>query len=146
VPDGTYPVIITAYDASGNPAPVQVATVTIHNHTATQSLPQPKKPRSVHTQVEITWHWTTASTVVKQLTFHKLARSATMTVSCSGRRCPFKTATGDGRHVARFARSLVHRAFRPGQKLTVTIAQPHLRSERAQVTIRRDRKPAVRAV
>jgi hypothetical protein len=141
VPDGTYPVALTAYDASGNPAPVQVTTVAIRNHTGTQSLPRPTKPRSVHTKVELTWHWTPASTVLTKLTIRKLARSATITVGCAGRRCPFKTRRGDGRHATRFVKAMERRVFHTGQKLIITIAQPHLTSERFRITIRRNRKP-----
>jgi hypothetical protein len=146
VPDGSYPVILTAYDASGDATPVQVATVTVRNHSATQSLPAPTKPRSVHTKVELTWGWTTASTILKKLTIHEFARSATITITCQGRRCPFKVKRGDGRHVKRFVKALERRVFHSGQKLTITIAQPHLRSERARVTIRRNKKPAARAL
>jgi hypothetical protein len=62
------------------------------------------------------------------------------------RPCPFKTQRGDGRHVKRFVKAMVPRVFHPGQKLTVMIAQPDLLPERAQITIRRNKKPATRAL
>jgi hypothetical protein len=43
--------------------------------------------------------------------------------------------------VKRFVKAMVRRVFHSGQKLTVTIAQRHLVSERGQITIRRNRKP-----
>jgi hypothetical protein len=142
VPDGTYPVTVTAYDVSGDATPVQVATIVVANHHVTQSLPTPTKPGRVHTKVEMTWRWGLTGTVLKKLVMLKFGRSATITVRCSGLRCPFKVKRGDGRHVKRFIKVMEHRVFHPGQKLTFTIAQPHLRSERALVTIRRNRKPA----
>jgi hypothetical protein len=75
----------------------------------------------------------------------KFARSATITVSCGGRHCPFRTRRGIGRRTARFATAMVHRVCHVGQKLTITIAQPHLRSERAWITTRRNRKPTAKA-
>jgi hypothetical protein len=146
VPDGSYPVTLTAYDASGDPAPVQVATVTVANHTATQTLPAPRKPGRVHTTVAMRWRWSRSRTVLKELVIRRFARSATITVRCTGRHCPFKTQRGDGRHVKRFVRAMVSRVFHAGQKLTVTIAQPHLISERGQITIRRNKKPAARTL
>jgi hypothetical protein len=81
----------------------------------TQSLPRPTKPGSVHTKVELSWHWTPASTVLTKLTIRKLARSATITVGCAGRRCPFKTRRGDGRHATRFVKAMERRVFTPGR-------------------------------
>jgi hypothetical protein len=144
VPDGTYPVILTAYDASGNATPTVVATVTIQNSTATQVLPPPTKAGSVHAKLEMRWHWTPARTVLTKVRLSKFARSATITVRCSGRRCPFKAKRGDGRHVRRFVKAMERRVFHSGQKLTVTIAQPRLVSERGQVIFRHNRKPLTR--
>ena len=145
VPDGTYPVILTAYDVSGDATPVQVATITVANHTATQTLPAPTKPGRVHAKLEMSWRWTPAHTVLTKLVLRKFARSAQITVTCTGKRCPFKTKKGDGRHVKRFVQAMVHRAFHPGQTLTVTISQPHLTSERGQVIFRRNRKPVTKS-
>src|SRR6202012_4046197 len=96
VPDGTYPVILTAYDASGDAAPTVVATVTVQNNVATQVLPPPTKPGAVHTKLEMLWHWTPARTVLTKLVIQRFARSATITVRCGGRRCPFKRTRGNG--------------------------------------------------
>jgi hypothetical protein len=91
-PDGTYPVTLTAYDASGDATSVAVSTVAIQNSTATQVLPPPTRPGSVHAKLEMRWHWTPARTVLTNLRLSKFARSATITVRCSGRRCPFKAS------------------------------------------------------
>ncbi|HEY1567339.1 MAG TPA: hypothetical protein VGF68_09985 [Solirubrobacteraceae bacterium] len=141
VPDGTYPVTLTAYDASGDATPVQVSTITVANHQATQVLPPPTKAGSVHTQVEMHWRWYPTRTVLTHLVVRRFARSATITVRCEGRRCPFKVTRGDGRHVRRFVKAMVGRVFHSGQKLTVVIAQPRRRAERGQIAIRRNRKP-----
>jgi hypothetical protein len=146
VPDGTYPVILTAYDASGDSSPTVVATVTIQNNVATQVLPPPRKPGAVHTKLEMRWHWTPARTVLTKLVLQRFARSGTITMRCAGRRCPFTTRKGDGRHVKRFVKAMEGRAFHPGQKLNVTISQPHLRAERGELVIRRNRKPLARAL
>jgi hypothetical protein len=81
-----------------------------------------------------------------QLAIHKLARSGTIKVSCAGRRCPFKVQRSDGRHVTRFVKAIERRVFHTGQELTITVAQPHLTSERFRITIRRNAKPAVRVL
>ncbi|MGA2012485.1 MAG: hypothetical protein ABSH51_18425 [Solirubrobacteraceae bacterium] len=46
VPDGTYPVIVTAYDASGDATPAQAGTVTIANQTGTSTVAPPAPPAS----------------------------------------------------------------------------------------------------
>jgi hypothetical protein len=120
--------------------------VTVANHHATQTLPAATKPGRVHAKLEMHWHWTPVRTVLTELVIRKFARSATITMRCAGRRCPFKVKRGDGRHLKRFVTALAHRAFHSGDRLTITVAQPSLRSERFQVTIRRNRKPAAKAL
>src|SRR6202012_2968791 len=67
VPDGTYPVILTAYDASGDASPTAVATVIVLNDVATQVLPPSHKLGSVHTKVEMHWRWYPNRTVLTKL-------------------------------------------------------------------------------
>lgn len=145
VKDGTYPVILTAYDASGDPASVTAGSVKVRNHSRTVSLPAPKRRNgAVRTRIAMGWRWNGARTTLTKLTFSKLARTATVTVSCVGRRCPFTTRRSRARHVKRLERRLRGTTYRVGQRLQVTVSQPHLRSERGQVRFRRGRVPMVR--
>jgi hypothetical protein len=90
IPDGTDPVILTAYDDSGDPASVQAATVTIANHSG--SAPATITPRArgdhLHVKVVAAWSWTAKRTRLKSLTLHKLPRRAVVTLTCRGKGCP----------------------------------------------------------
>ena len=143
VPDGSYPVILTAYDASGDPAPVQVATVRTRNFSATQRLPRPR--RGVRARVAISWRWSSTRTVLTRIALADVPRAGTVTVTCHGRGCPIRTVRSDRRHLAVLARHLRGRSFRPGDRLALTITAAGRRAQRAEIVIRPDAIPRVTA-
>ncbi len=148
VPDGSYPVVLTAYDASGDATPVQVATVTIANQTgATTITPPPAKQKRmprVTARVVLSWRWNRARTVLTALRFNRLPRDATVVFSCHGPECPITTVTARRRRLARAVTRVVGRAFHAGEQLLLAIAAPGHVPEVAQTTIRRDRLPVTR--
>lgn len=145
VPDGTYPVILTAYDASGDPGSAQVGRITVRNHSRTVTLPGPRHRKgAVNTKIETGWRWNGDRTKLTKITFKRLARIAMVTVQCEGGRCPFKTRRSGARRVARLARRLRGTEFRVGERLEITVSQPHLRAERGEVRFRRGRVPLMR--
>lgn len=143
VPNGTYPVILTAYDASGDGTPLQVSTVTVRNPVGSTKVTG-RARHAVHAQVEMTWRWDRARTRLTALTLRDVPRTATVTIACQGRRCPIGTVRAPDRRLAGLVRALVGKAFHAGEVLAVTISAPRLRPEQAHLEIVRNALPRVR--
>lgn len=143
VPNGTYPVILTAYDASGDGVPLQVSTVTVRNPVGSVKVTS-RARRTVHAQLVLTWRWDPKRTRLTALTYRHVPARATVKVTCAGRGCPIRTERVGARRLPQLRRNLVGRAFHAGDRLTLTISARGLRPERAQVRIRRNALPRVR--
>jgi hypothetical protein len=146
IPDGTYPLILTAADDSGNPASVQVSTVTVANHSGSAPVTVAPKARRGRLQVKVVaaWSWTAKRTRLKALALDKLPRHVAVRLSCRGKGCPrARWSARPGR-----ARSLLshlrHASFAAGDRLTLAISEPGHRSERIAIRIRPGRRPLMR--
>jgi hypothetical protein len=137
--------------ALGNGEPADAGTVP-SSSPATGPNPAPAtgsgpvtiapKPRKGHLHVRIimTWHWTKATTRLTKLRWIGLPKRATVTVSCTGRGCPARTWSGrPGKR--RRLRTLTGARFHAADRITITISQRGLISERAKVVIRANRIP-----
>ena len=139
VPDGTYPVILTAYDVSGDATPVQVATVNVLNHPApvtttptrvaptTTTTSKPRKgARQLKIQIDFAWKPLAHATRLVRIAIPtSVPRKARITFTCIGAGCPFRTVRTDGHHVARLIRKLHRRRFGNRDKLVfVATATP----------------------
>jgi hypothetical protein len=144
VPDGTYPVILTAYDASGDAAPRQIGLVTVRNHAGTVSVPHSRRRGRVHTAITLRWTWSARRTVLDWVHIGRLPPGATLVLSCAGRGCPFRRRTARGAGIARLLHRLRGRRFHAGDRLTVALGASGQRSERGVLVIRSDARPAVR--
>jgi hypothetical protein len=146
IPDGTYPVILTAYDDSGDPASVQASTVTIANHSG--SAPATVTPRvrrdRLHVDVAARWSWTPRRTRLRSLALHHLPRAATVRLTCAGKGCPRRRWTAKPGRASALLKHLRGTRLRPGDRLTLTIARHGRRPERVVVRIRAGRKPLMR--
>jgi hypothetical protein len=150
LPDGSYPVILTAYDVSGDATPVQVSTVTVANHIGTLSVPIKRRAkghghhvRPVKVKAKFKWDWRGATTRLDFARFGRLPRRGRITLRCSGKRCPFTRLSVGRRGVTHLKHKLVRRVFRPGQTLEVTISAPHRVAERGLMTIQAGALPIV---
>jgi hypothetical protein len=144
IPDGTYPVILTAYDDSGDPASVQAATVTIANHSG--SAPATITPRThgrgrLHVKVVARWFWAPSHTRMKSLRLLKLPHRATLALSCAGKDCPRAHWSAGPGHAKRLLRHLRRTTFTPGDRLVLSISERGYRTERIAIRIRAGRKP-----
>jgi hypothetical protein len=140
LPDGTYPVILTAYDVSGDPTPIQVSTVTVANHTGTVSVPIVRRGkghqrRALKVKARFKWDWRGATTRLEFARFGRVPRGGSIRVACAGARCPFDALIATPTKVRRLERKLRHRVFRPGQIIRVTIRAPHRAAERGTLVI-----------
>jgi hypothetical protein len=143
LPDGTYPVILTAYDDSGDPASVQAATVTIANHSgsAPVTIAPPRRGDRLHVKVVAAWSWTAGRTRLRSLTLPKLPHGAAVRLSCRGRRCPRRRWTARPGRAKVLLEQLRRTTFHRGDRLTLTISEHGHRSERIAIAIRSGRRP-----
>ncbi len=141
VPDGTYPVILTAYDVSGDATPVQVATVTVANRVGTTTVHPSRRRRAIRTKVTFKWDPRARSTRLIWTHFGRLPARAHVTVTCRGHRRPFHRLRASTRSIAGLERQLRHRTFHAGDRLTVTITAPRRRRETGTIRIRDGRLP-----
>jgi hypothetical protein len=109
--------------------------------TLTAPVPKTRRHRQIRTKITMGWRWDAHRTVLTRLSFFNLPATAKILVTCTGKRCPFKTRTGTAHGIQAFEHRLVGSAFLPGDKLLLTISARDRRAERAQVTIRRERIP-----
>ena len=100
----------------------------------------------VNVPVVIGWSWYGAQTIMRHVSVGRLSRRARVTLACAGARCPFKRLSASRATVNRLERRLAGSRLRSGDVLTLTIAVPGRRSERALVHIRNNRSPLVRRV
>jgi hypothetical protein len=151
LPDGTYPVILTAYDVSGDATPVQVSTVTVTNHTGTVSVPiatvrsARNHRRPLKVKAKFKWDWRGATTRLDFARFGTLPKGGHIALRCRGAHCPFGRLSTGRAGVGHLRRKLVRRVFRPGQTLEVTISAPHRAAERGRIVIRAGALPVVKA-
>jgi hypothetical protein len=104
-------------------------------------VPRTRRHRQIRAKITIGWRWNARRTVLTRLWFSRLPSTAHILVTCSGRRCPFKTRRGDAGNIKALEHGLVSKAFLPGDRLRLTIFARGRRAERALVTIRRERIP-----
>jgi hypothetical protein len=109
--------------------------------TLTAPVPKTRRHRQIRTKITMGWRWNAHRTVLTRLSLFTLPATAKILVTCTGKRCPFKTRTGTAHGIQAFERRLAGSGFLPGDKLLLTISARDRRAERAQVTIRRERIP-----
>jgi hypothetical protein len=159
-------VILTAYDASGDATPQQVATVTIANHvpppttTTTTTLRglgrkgavppagvHGLKRRRVDVRAKLVWHFVHRRTELRTIRFdRKLPRNTRLSLTCAGHGCPVRRLATGRRSLRLFLTALHGRQFRPGDTLILTFSRPHRLPERVQLTMRAHRKPLVKVL
>lgn len=134
VKNGSYPVILTAYDASGDPDPVQVATARVKNTGTVKLRPTGK----LHAHLTLAWRWTLKRSTLTGIRASHLPARARVALTCKGKGCPFRTRWATRGKLKRLA----HHSFRPGDTLTIRISARGDKPERARLKIRRGKVPA----
>jgi hypothetical protein len=138
--DGRHDLSVKVIDAAGNVTTAFDQTITTSNPLVT-----PRPAKGVRAQFVMQWGWTGARTTLRSIAVRKLPRRAVVHVSCAGLGCPkLRIRSASGRRVKRLLSDLAGRRFRAGDKLHFTVTAPHLKSERIQVTIRKNRIPQAR--
>jgi hypothetical protein len=145
VPNGTYPVILTAANASGDTTPINVATVTVANPEGAAPVTTPPNPHParhrITSPIGFYWTWRPRYSVTTRLVARRLPRGAKVSVRCRGRQCPFHTVTATVRTLRHLRHVTVHRRFVPGDRVYVVVSAPGEISERGEFLVRAGRVP-----
>jgi len=140
LPDGRHRLAVSVTDAAGNTATVLRRTI----HTFNPEL-TPRPAHGLRARFAISWRWARTVTELRTISASGVPRSASVAVSCKGRRCPSLPAgTVSGSGLASSLRRLRGTEFRPGDAFLITVAVPHRRAERIRLTIRSGAHPQAR--
>jgi hypothetical protein len=142
VPDGTHELAVTIVDAAQNTSTVFDQTITTSNP---QTTPDPSGRRAIHAVFVISWHWNPGVTLLRSITVKRLPRDATVTIACTGRRCPsLEPRRESARHDRRLLGELRGRRLAAGDRLEITVTAPRRRAEHIELDIRDNRMPLAR--
>lgn len=108
--------------------------------------PPPAKPRTVNAPVTYNWGVRRSRLTLRQLVVRRLPEGSTVTLTCTGRRCPFKTRT-----IKRSRKSTMNvlnaktlrgkKTFRAGQTVDVRIAAPGMNTKVLRFKLRTGKVP-----
>jgi DNA-binding beta-propeller fold protein YncE len=108
--------------------------------------PPAPRPRTVNAPVSYNWSVKRSRLTLRRLMVRRLPVGATVTLKCSGKRCPFKSRT-----IKRSRKSTMNvlnakalrkkKTFRAGQTLDVRIAAPGMNTKMLRFKLRRGKVP-----
>jgi hypothetical protein len=112
-------------------------------------LPPPTaqgKPR-LRVKVSIKWHWNHGRSRILKFVVGRHPHSTTVRMECRGPRCPTpRVVTGRPGKLGRFVHSVLGRRYAVGDRIFLALRAAHYAAERAQITIRKNRRPAVKVL
>lgn len=141
LPDGTHRLAVAVTDAADNSTTVLDQTITTSNP---QHAPVPRNHRAVRARFVISWHWSGATTLLRQITAGDLPKHGHVTVACRGPRCPRLGAAATTARAAGLLRRLSGRRLHAGDRMFITVTAPRRIAERIELDIRNGRRPAAR--
>jgi hypothetical protein len=140
--DGRHQLAVTLSDAAGNVATVLSRTITTSNPVTS---PRPIRPFEVAARLTMGWMFTGPRTRLDSAHATDLPATGTITVACSGPRCPrLALRTVSAAHVGRMWSELKHATLHAGDRLELTIRASRRRPEPIQFHIRSGRPPTAR--
>jgi hypothetical protein len=141
LPDGSHELAVSVTDAAGNSSPVFDQDITTSNPVLTPS-PSRKGGEGVKTRFLVSWGWNGPVTHLRSIRVHRLPRNGRLTVSCEGAHCPhLKLHSVSARHVKRLLKELRGRRLLAGDRLLLTVTQPHHRAERIAISVQTGAQP-----
>jgi hypothetical protein len=136
-----------ALTVGGAPAPTPPSGPSGTTPVPTTILPaaggRHSRPR-VRVKLTIRWTWTRRGTRMVSARASRFPKRARVAVRCTARGCPHGVQRAGRKGLPALWRRLERPLYRTGDRLTITITQPHHLAERAEVRIRAARVPAVR--
>jgi hypothetical protein len=118
----------------------QVVTVTHTTYTP------PPRHRSVDVKVIFHWRWSKTGTRLVGLGLGRLKRGSTLSLSCRGHRCPWRSRKATWGHIGHLERRLANTLFGVGDRIDLQITEPGLLAERVRATVRSGVEPALRRI
>lgn len=125
---------------------VQTVTTVVTTPVATPLPQPPRRPRVLRIRLAVKWTWNRATTRVNRTQIGSFPGRTRITLKwCRGRHCAHHhtvSARGPG-GLRRLLHGLVGHRYRAGDVLYLTLHAPGYRDEKAKITIRWSRKPAI---
>ena len=104
----------------------------------------PKRHRRLSVKIVISWRWNHRQTRLVRIKLGRVPARAALAISCRGRGCPAHKPHASSATLRRRRRTLQGKLDRAGDRLLLSLSAPSWRPERARITIRDGRPPAVR--
>lgn len=113
----------------------------------TTPIPQPTARHGLKVRMVLSWTWRGRTTWLHGVRIGTFPGRTRLSLRCTGRGCPRRSAlTARGRRaIHRLVRLLSGRRYRSGDVLSISLTADGYLPERAQVIMRDDREPRVRA-
>jgi hypothetical protein len=147
VPNGTYPVVLTATDESGDTTTAQAGTVTVANQvpSSTTTVTPPKTPVSSeqegNAKVILSWHYHAHTTTAKRLVVKRFARGEKLTITCKGKGCPIHRLTATAKTLSKLRKKIIGRRFPVGDHVIVTVSRKGYLPARGEAVIQANTAP-----
>jgi hypothetical protein len=130
------------------PAPTPTAPITqpVSTTPVSTPLPRPTIRNTLAVRLVLRWTWSYGTTWLHRARIGSLPDRTRLLIRCRGRGCPRRRtdAAVGARRVRRLLRALAGDRYRSGDVLDITLSATGYLPERAEVIIRRARKPLVR--
>jgi hypothetical protein len=107
----------------------------------------PARPTQRHklaVKIVISWRWDHRHTRLVRVKIGRVPGRTSFTITCRGRGCPAHKVHASAATLRRHHRTLGGKLYRAGDQLMISLSAPSWRPERARITIRSGRAPAVR--
>jgi hypothetical protein len=104
---------------------------------------RPKRHRRLSVKIVISWRWNHRQTRLVRIKLGRMPARAAFSISCRGRGCPAHKLHASSATIHRRHRTLRGKVYRAGDRLLLSLTAPSWSPERARITIRDGRPPAV---
>ena len=125
------------------PAPTSPASASSPTGTGSVRSRRRRQKHRLAVKIVIKWRWNHRHTRLLWVKIGRAPGRAAFSITCRGRGCPRTSSTPAPPTLHRRHRTLRGELYRAGDRLLVSLTAPSWKAERARITIRNGRKPAV---
>lgn len=125
------------------PASTSPASVSGPTGTGSVTLTPPHRKHRLAVKIVMKWHWNRRHTRLLWIKIGRTPGRAVFTITCRGRGCPAHRLRATAATLRRHHRTMRGQLYRAGDLLLVSLTAPSWKAERARITVRDGRKPAV---
>jgi hypothetical protein len=102
-----------------------------------------KHHRKLSVRIVMKWHWDYRRTRLVRVKIGRTPAHAAFSITCRGKGCPAHKLHANSATLRRRHRTLGGKLYRADDRLLITLSAPGWTAERARITIRNGREPAV---